>query len=248
MTEWYKSWFETDEYLEIYRHRNKKDAENLVDLINGCVVLQAGAGVLDFACGSGRHSIVFAEMGYNVLGVDLSFNLLKTAKKNAAGKNINVNFVRCDLREACFKINFDMILNLFTSFGYFRSDKENISVLENAWNLTADNGYFVFDFLNKKHLEKNIVPYSEDSADEMKFEQFRSLKDNRVEKKIVIHQNGMKREFFESVRLFSPRELKSILSDIGYKIQGLYGDYEGRIFEEENSSRFIAICKKEPAI
>ena len=70
MTEWFKEWFDTDEYLYVYRNRNEEDAKKLVELILHNVDLKPPADILDLACGTGRHSILFAENGYDVTAVD----------------------------------------------------------------------------------------------------------------------------------------------------------------------------------
>ncbi len=97
-SEWFKDWFNTEEYLNVYQHRNESDAEEHVKLILENINLSSGAKILDMACGAGRHAIIFARKNFNVTAVDLSENLLAIAKKNADDENLKINFVHSDIR------------------------------------------------------------------------------------------------------------------------------------------------------
>jgi len=80
---WYKDWFNSENYIKVYSHRDETEAEKLVELITKSIILQPGSSVLDMACGSGRHAITFAKIGFYVTAVDLSERLISEAKKNA---------------------------------------------------------------------------------------------------------------------------------------------------------------------
>jgi SAM-dependent methyltransferase len=244
MKEWFKDWFNTEEYLNVYRHRNEEDAKELVELILEKIDIPLNGKVLDLACGPGRHSILFAKRGYKVSAVDLSKNLLKVAINNAGKSNADVNFIEADLRNLCIKPKFDLVVNLFTSFGYFEDDKENFKLFVRSFYFLNDNGYFVLDFFNKDYLEKNIVPKSEGYIAQSKIIQERTIEGKRVVKKITILNNGNKRCFMESVRMYSKDELITGIENSGFKVERLFGDVRGRTFDLETSPRIIIIAKK----
>ena len=131
-SEWFKDWFETEEYLNVYRHRNESDAEDLINLIINNISLPKSSEVLDMACGTGRHSILLAKKGFKVSAVDLSKNMLSVASGKAEKENLKINFIQSDLRNFTHSGRFNLIVNLFTSFGYFESDKENFQILRNC--------------------------------------------------------------------------------------------------------------------
>jgi 2-polyprenyl-3-methyl-5-hydroxy-6-metoxy-1,4-benzoquinol methylase len=162
MSEWFESWFNTEEYLNVYRHRNESEACEHVEFIINKTGIKPGSSVLDMACGPGRHSVIFARMGYNVTAVDLSDNLLCVARRQSEKAGLDINFHKSDLREITLDKNFDLIINLFTSFGYFEDDSENYRIFDAAIKHLEYNGRFVIDFLNKKYLEKNLKEYSEE--------------------------------------------------------------------------------------
>ena len=87
MSEWFKDWFASEEYLKVYSHRNKDDADSLLKLILSNISIPPNASILDSACGNGRHSESLSKLGYNVIGFDLSKTLLQIAQKNKLANN-----------------------------------------------------------------------------------------------------------------------------------------------------------------
>jgi ubiquinone/menaquinone biosynthesis C-methylase UbiE len=243
-SEWFKDWFNTEEYLNVYQHRNESDAEEHIKLILENVDIPSGAKILDMACGAGRHAIILARKNFEVTAVDLSENLLSIAKKNTYDENLKINFVHSDIRRFHSDDKFNLVLNLFTSFGYFESDEENISVLQKAYNLLVEDGFFVLDFFNSRYLQQNLVESSEEILGGVKIHQFRKIKENRVTKKIVITKNGNLSQFEESVRMFTRGELVNAIQNIGFDIYKTFGDFLGNEFEQFTSPRLIMICKK----
>ena len=244
MKEWFKDWFNTEEYLNVYKHRNEEDAKELVDLILSNIDIPQDGKVLDLACGPGRHSILFAQKGYKVSAVDLSKNLLKVALDSAVKSNVDVNFIEADLRDLCIKPKFELVVNLFTSFGYFDDDKENFKLFRRAFYFLNDNGYFILDFFNKDYLEKNIVLSSEGYIEHSKITQERKIEGKRVIKKITISKNGNEKHFMESVRMYSKDELITGIENSGFKVEKIFGDVIGRTFDLETSPRIIIIARK----
>jgi ubiquinone/menaquinone biosynthesis C-methylase UbiE len=243
-SEWFKDWFNTPEYLNVYQHRNESDAEEHLKLILNNIDIHARAKILDMACGSGRHAIILARKNFDVTAIDLSGNLLSIAKDSALKENLKINFVQSDIRKFQTVEKFNLVLNLFTSFGYFETDEENFSILKKAYDLLEVRGYFVLDFFNSQFLKKNLVAFSEETLDEVEIHQYRKIKDNRITKKIVITKNGNLTQFEESVRMFTKDELVSGIQKIGFDIYKTFGDFLGNEFEQFNSPRLIMICKK----
>ena len=114
---WYKEWFGED-YLTVYQHRDDKDALRLIRLIKTFVPIYPTSILLDLACGIGRHAYLLSRYSQNVFGLDLSASLLKKAQEKKRS-HISPSFVQADMRYFPFKVKFDVIFSLFTSFGYF---------------------------------------------------------------------------------------------------------------------------------
>lgn len=241
---WYKDWFNSEYYLKVYKHRDESEAERLVGLIEDNVNLDPQSAVLDMACGAGRHAIAFAKKGFNVTAVDLSQRLLEEAKKNTIDAGVNIDFVLSDILDFQTDKKFDLVVNLFTSIGYFKDDEENYAVLKKANSLLGEEKYFVLDYFNKDFLLKNLVPTSIISENGLKITQNRSIEGNRVVKKIIIENDGSFQEFYESVRLYSFEETKSIVERAGFKIIKEVGDFYGNPYKIESSPRLILIARK----
>ena len=241
---WYEEWFNTKEYLEIYKNRDDVEAETLAELILSNIKIDSGAKILDMSAGAGRHAINFARRGYNVTAVDLSENLLKVAKENASVYDFQIDFVHSDIRKFETSDRFDLVLNLFTSIGYFESDEENFELLRKAYNFLKPGGYFVLDYFNRNYLETNLVPNSVETINGTIINQNRTIQGNRVIKEIVIGKNGDTKKYFESVRMFSFDELQTELESTGFKINSAFGDLDGKPFVLETSPRVIIIASK----
>lgn len=243
-SEWYKDWFETKEYLNVYQHRNEAEAEALVNLIIENTMLPVNAKVLDMACGTGRHSILFAKKGFDVTAVDLSNNMLSVARQKANAEKLNINFIRSDLRHFTSSSKFNLILNLFTSFGYFETDEENLAVLKLAFDYLESSGYFILDFFNVHYLEQNLVRESVDRIDNGEIIQRRKIEGNRIVKEIIINNNGHSKNFLESVRMYDSDELRNMLTSIGFAIEKTFGDFQGSKFDKTLSKRIILFARK----
>jgi len=243
-SEWFKDWFNTQEYLNVYQHRNESDAEEHLKLILENIEIPNGAKILDMACGAGRHAIILARKNFNVTAVDLSENLISISRQSAQNDNLNINFVQSDIRNFNSNNKFDLVINLFTSFGYFESDEENFSVIKKAYNHLVEGGYFVLDFFNSKFLQQNLIEFSEENLDNAEIHQYRKIKDNRVTKKIVITKDGNLSTYEESVRMFTKDELVNAIQNIGFDIYKTFGDFLGSEFDNVSSPRLILICKK----
>lgn len=244
MSDWFEDWFASDEYLTVYSHRDQAEAENLRQLILDKITLPAESRILDLACGAGRHAIAFAKKGYHVTAIDLSENLLNIGRREAERQAVSVDFSRQDIRSVHVDGSFQLALNLFTSFGYFEKDEENFGIFRTAYQYLDEAGYFVFDFLNEQYVKKNLILNSVDEKNGVVIKQTRSIENNRVVKKIELRLQGKEQSFVEKVMLYDHNTLIDELQKTGFSIIGLFGEYDGSVFDKETSSRLIAICKK----
>ena len=244
MKEWYKDWFSSELYLSVYSHRNDEEAEQLCQLILSSTNVKPGEKVLDAACGAGRHSNYFSSLGFDVVGFDLSKTLLNVAVNSARGKKLPANFFCSDIRNVSLKSKFRLIVNLFTSFGYFETDEENFSFIKRAYSFLENGGFYVLDYLNEKTLRENLVPQSEKSINGGKIVERRKILENRVVKEINVLAGDEEIKFHESVRLYSKDEILKEAESFGFRLVNLFGDYSGSLFDETVSNRLIAVFQK----
>ncbi len=244
MENWFKDWFGSEEYLNVYKHRNDEDATKLLELILKQTNPTKQNHILDAACGAGRHSIYLASKGFKVVGFDLSKTLLLKAKEDAKNRLVENNFVCADLREIYFRKKFDLIINLFTSFGYFKNDKENFKFINTSFSLLNENGFYVLDYLNKNFLLANLTGESEKEINGRTIIEKRKVINNRIIKEIQIKKGPEEQHFVESVRLYSKAEIESEFKRIGFTPVFVFGDYDGTNYDEQNSTRLILFFKK----
>lgn len=244
MKDWFKDWFASDLYLSVYRHRDETDALRLCRLILNSTKTSKGSYILDAACGGGRHANYFSSCGYNVTGFDLSKTLLNVGLKQAREQNLDSKFFCSDLRNVSLKRKFDLITNLFTSFGYFDNDKENFAFVATAFALLNKNGFYVLDYFNPAYIEKNLVEESSRKIDNVEIIEKRWIRNNRVEKEILIKEIGIEKRFMESVSLYSKEFLVGKICKIGFNLYESFGDYSGIPYSEDSSQRMILIFRK----
>lgn len=232
--DWFEEWFGED-YLRTYQHRDENEAERMIDLIASHVNDSAVKRVLDLACGAGRHSKLLCERWWTV-GLDLSAALLKVARRESP----DAPYIRADMRELPFADEtFDLVVNLFTSFGYFEEDAEHVRVLRCVRAAMRSGGVLVIDFFNARQIEADLVPYDERTENGITIEQRRAITaDGRfVEKKITLPEKG--REYVERVRLFTASDLSEMVESAGFKVVALVGDYSGARWTEESPRAIV---------
>lgn len=236
--DWFEEWFGED-YLRIYQHRDESEAERAIDLIAAHLPAGEIQTVLDLACGAGRHSKPLLERWWTV-GLDLSASLLRVARREAP----DAPYVRADMREVPFgDESFDLVVNLFTSFGYFEDDHEHARVLACVRTAMKPGGTLVIDFLNASQVRRNLVPYDERVENGITIEQSRTITpdDRFVEKTIHLRERG--REYVERVRLLSAGDLERMLEAAGFEVVHCFGDYTGGPWTD-NSPRTILFASR----
>lgn len=238
MSEWYETSFGED-YLIVYRHRDFGGACHEVGRMVGWLDLPQGARVLDLCCGMGRHSLAMSEAGYEVTGVDLSEVLLREARAQAGADA--VTWLRSDMRELPLMGGFDAVVNLFTSFGYFEEDEEQIKVLKEICRMLKPGGRFIIDFLNPAYVIRNLVPHSVREDGENLIDESRRIEEGYVKKDILLASKagGPPRKYHERVKLYTREQFCGMIAAAGLQLEAVHGGYDGEEYDEPSSSRMI---------
>jgi SAM-dependent methyltransferase len=158
------------------------------------------------------------------VGLDLSPSLLRAAR----AEDRTAPLVRADMRELPFgDASFALVVNLFTSFGYFRDDAQHLRVLVDVARVVRRGGWFVLDYLHAGQVRQSLVAHDERTIGSVTVEQDREISgDGRfVRKMITIGELG--RTFVERVRLFEPDELVALCIEAGFRVAAVFGDYDG---------------------
>jgi len=236
---WFASWFDTPYYHILYKDRDHNEAQLFIDNITQYLNLPDNAKVLDLACGKGRHSIYLNQLGFNVIGADLSSNSITEAAKH---ENETLAFKIHDMREP-FAEKFDAIFNLFTSFGYFEEDADNIKTLVAIKNSLTDYGFAVMDFMNVDYILPNLVAEEVKQVDGIDFHINRYYKDKHIFKEIRFTDKGENYFFIEKVAALTLNDFETLMEQAEIYLLEVFGDYKLNKFMPTNSQRLIMIFK-----
>ena len=236
---WFASWFDTPYYHILYKERNYREAQVFMDNLTHYLNLPEKAKVLDLACGKGRHAIYLNQLGFNVLGADLSENSIAEATKNT---NETLHFKVHDMREP-FEEKFDAIFNLFTSFGYFENDEDNLTTLKAIKESLSEYGFAVIDFMNVAQVLETLVPEETKTVEGIEFHIKRYLKDGHIYKEIDFEDKGQKFHFTEKVKALTLKDFEELMEEAGIYLLDIFGDYKLKKFHKTDSERLIMIFK-----
>jgi SAM-dependent methyltransferase len=239
--EWFDEWFDSPYYPILYQNRNEKEAHFFINNLYNLLKISPNHKILDVACGRGRHSIFLHSKGAEVVGIDLSEMSILEAQKN---QKKDLRFYVQDMREPFMEKDFDIVCNLFTSFGYFETQKENLKVLQNIYNALKENGLLIIDFLNPTYTIKNLVQYETKTLNNITFEIEKIYHNNIIEKNIRFQDNHQYFHFIEKVRLFEKEDFLDFFQKIGFELLYIFGDYALNEYEKNTSERMILIAKK----
>ena len=234
---WYANWFDTPYYHILYKNRDHDEAENFMNHLTSFLKLAKNAEILDLACGKGRHSIYLNKLGYDVVGADLSESSIAYAKQF---ENDTLHFRIHDMSQA-FSRKFDAIFNLFTSFGYFEKEADNLRTIEAIKGGLKENGRGVIDFLNVENAIKNLVPQETKVVDGIEFNITKYVKDDYLMKDIQFEHDGNQYNFTEKVKALTLDNFKKYFQQANATLHHCLGDYQMNEFDLENSERLILI-------
>ncbi|MCX8064820.1 MAG: class I SAM-dependent methyltransferase [Candidatus Hydrogenedentes bacterium] len=242
--EWYKEAFSIW-YKVVYSHRNVKEAQKQVKFLASLIPISLSTKILDLCCGYGRHIRFLSKLSNFVVGVDLSSELLTQAR--AQNENL-AEFICADVRSLPFHENsFDIVLSLFTSFGYFYTDEENYNHLKNLASVLKCKGYFVLDYFNPNKVKLSKKHSSTKKVNDLIIREVKWLddKNNRINKNVTIEdiKGNILKSYIETVKIYEFSQIEEMLIKCGIIVQDVYGDYSGSEFTNK-SPRLIIIARK----
>lgn len=141
--------------FEQYRTYAAALTRSEVDFIEQALGLREDAAVLDVACGSGRHALELARRGYAVEGVDANPALVAYANRCAYEDATRARFVQRDMRELAYQRQFDAVLVMNSSLGFF-TDAENRATLGRLANALIDGGKLLLQCLNPYQIDRYL--------------------------------------------------------------------------------------------
>ncbi len=238
-------WFELAfgaHYPSLYAHRDDQTAaEEVSKLADAFEFVRPGALTLDLCCGTGRHAVALDHLGLKLWGYDLSPQLLDSARHRSA---LSGRLARGDMRHLPYRTGFDLVVNLFTSFGYFPQDTENEGVLGEMVRVLRPGGHLIVDHINAARLRAHLIAEDSRSGPGIQIEQRRRIDGQRIQKDVIIKREGAPvMRYREDVRFYTPAEMTTLLESLGMEDVRFCGGFDGAPLTEE-SMRMIVTARK----
>ncbi len=244
---WFKDWFNTPYYHQLYKNRDEKEASNFIEKLIKQLNPAENSKILDLACGKGRHSLQLAEKGFGVTGIDLSEASINEALKS---EQPNLHFYTHDMRLPFWINYFDYVFNFFTSFGYFKTQREHLNAIQSIAQSLVPGGKFVIDFLNCAYAEDQIIHNNVEQIEDVHYTITRWYDNNKFYKKIIIEDPNVPQTlaFVEMVQKFTLADFRQMFNANGLKVYKVFGDYNFSSYDEKNSPRLIIIAEKKEVV
>jgi SAM-dependent methyltransferase len=242
--EWYEVAFDSL-YPVIYEHRDFEEAEAVANKF--AHVFQGKDPILDLACGNGRYIQALSMLGHRVYGIDLSHYLLRLSLDSWGhhGKILQGDMRRIPVRDG----SVGAVLNMFTSFGYFSTDTDNLLVFKEVFRILKQDGVFFFDFLNAEKISSSLLDETERVSSNYNIKERRRTENygKYLVKEIQATnlQTGHIKDCEERLRLYSLDELVIMFESVGFKIDSVFGGYDHNPFIKGVSERVIIVSRKE---
>ena len=202
--------------------------------------------VLDLCCGTGRISAELARCGFDVAGVDFTESFLNTAIEDARYENLDIEYILADAREFLRSDYFDMIVNLYISFGYFPDIKDDIKIINNAYKSLKNGGTFIIDTLGKEISVRDFVEcewFERDGytvlTEYEPHDSWTFLKNRWI---LLKDEKRIEKTFIQ--RLYAASELRTLLTEAGFAKVEIYGDWDENPYDQF-AKRLIVVGRKE---
>lgn len=218
-----------------------------ISFIEEVLNLKKGNEILDIPSGHGRHAIALAKKDYRVTGIDNQTKFIEIAQENS--KNLdNISFIKEDMRNIDYEENFDAVINMFTSFGYF-NDKANFAFLKQMCRALKKGGKLLIDTVNREWTINNTeefkqawILYPPDNLVFIANNSFDIQTSQMVSEQAIIDK-GNRYLQEQRIRLYTYTEIDFMLRNSGMEIIACYGDIYKTPYSA-TTSNMIVVAEK----
>lgn len=249
-----KLYAEADNSLEGFLNNPQQMEQRIKDEVEGVIrlcKLNKGDAVVDCPCGYGRHTCGLASLGLNLTGFDVNDEHLAIAKEQVKKLNLdNVKFVQNDMRKMNFKDEFNALINMFYSFGFFENEADDQTSIDNFCKALKPGGKF---------LMHTFITLPKIKSGDYKKKETRNLKSGKQLELYRDYDEETKREFGEwylvdkdgskqelapySMRIYTDGEYREMCAKAGFSRVDVYGDWQGAPYQD-NSELMIVVATK----
>lgn len=225
-SDWYRSGFPPITVAMPWADRTEVEVDRAIAMLRP----QGGERVLDLACGIGRHGRELCRRGFEVVGVDISGDLLEIGADEARDEGLDrIEFVEADLRDLELAEEFDIVLSLNDgAVGYFETDAENYRTFEVVCGALRAGGGHLMQLPNVLHAEAHLPSKSwivGESTLELSDHHW-NAEDRYIEGSTVPIRIGEVFEKYEEIpfrqRLYTVEELTEIYESVGMRLANTF--------------------------
>lgn len=232
---WWRSFFEAQDSLALSCFPSDQETAGQIRGLKRLLDLTHEDTIADICCGYGRHLLRLTRQGYRVIGLDASEMMLGYARADAERRKVQADLVRGDALKLPFADGrFDVVMNLFNSFGYFLEDGANVEVLRETARVLKPGGRFLLDTRNRQfqilyapYCQPCMTPEGRELILRCRYDKERSRLISRwslpEDAEAVVHE--------AAIRLYGLDELQGLMADAGFDELGVYGTYSGQRFD-----------------
>jgi 2-polyprenyl-3-methyl-5-hydroxy-6-metoxy-1,4-benzoquinol methylase len=244
--EWWEDLYNRQIYFDLYEEGDTRLAEQQVQQVLTLLHPPGGANILDLCCGYGRHSIKLAQRGFQVTGIDISEKQIQHARDLAQKAHVHADFRVADARKLNFQEAFDVVLNMFISFGFSQDENEHKEVLRGVFRALKPGGTFLLDLWNREKEIRQFQPLTCEKTGDLivvKEWQFDALGSRINWRNTVIFPDGKRESWEHSTRAYTVAELKALLEEAGLQFKAVYGSLAGEEYTLDSPSIIIIATK-----
>jgi len=249
-----KEWFQDEGFWDEFAPFMFDETRwNLADLEVARIVALTGvappARVLDLCCGVGRHSLAFASLGFSVTGVDLTPSYLEAARESAAIEGLNIEFIQADARDFRAREPYALCVNLGASFGYDEDIEDDARILRRCRENLGPGGAFVLETIGKETAARAFTESERLERDgwdvSARYDilgDWEKLGNSwRASKGDTVYERSF------AIRLYSGTEIRKALLDVGFDDVVLFGDLDGRRYDQHAEMQVAVAGRKKAA-
>lgn len=216
-----------------------------IDHLLQLVKAEPSLDVLDLPCGQGRHSLALARRGHRVTAMDLNQDFIGQARSKGEEEGLSINWQLGDMRHLEVENRYNLMVNLFSSFGYFRDDREEMQTLQNFFRALQPGGTLVMDLMAKEVLARQFLPRVWDQAGDTRLLMEHEINDHwrRVINRWTVITPNLERTFEFSMRLYDAGGLVDLLAQAGFTDMETLGHLDGRPYDQY-ATRLVVKAKK----
>jgi SAM-dependent methyltransferase len=212
-----------------------------------CTLLHVSppAALLDLCCGVGRHALAFARRGFTVTGVDRTAAYLAHATAQAIADGLSVEWLQAEMATFRRPATFDVVVNLFTSFGYFEDLQQDRQVVQHVYEALRPGGVFLLDVAGKETLARQFRPRDWQAVGDTVVVEERTITQHWgwIANRWLLFRGTEPIELRFGHRLYAATELVGLLQACGFGTLEVYGDLLGHAYDHE-ARRLVVVARK----